>query len=77
MGLGSIYSSWHSIVFIMVIKEGSTYSIKQLRAAYNVRPPVFKNWLTSIAAELNLQPRQRILTPLQVAAIIKAFGLPE
>lgn len=76
--MGSIYRSGIRFNLVhMQIKLGTTYSIKQLRTAYKVRPPVFKNWLDSIAAELNLQPRQRILQPKQVEAIIKAFGQPE
>lgn len=33
--------------------------------------------LTEQLRELNLQPRQRSLTPLQVRAIIDAFGTPD
>lgn len=53
-----------------------THSIKELRQLYRVSAGTFRAWLQSLP-DLQLKPRQRILTPAQVKKIQQAYGVPE
>jgi hypothetical protein len=51
-----------------------TKTVKELCAAYKVGRRTFKKML--VGAGIDLAPHKRILMPLQVAQIVKAYGEP-
>ena len=53
-----------------------TYNKTQLADMYHVSYPTFKTWLKKVP-DLNLDPKQRLLTPKQVEKIFKHHGEPE